>query len=223
MSKRLLTVQINKKGQQIFSDSDLTVGIVRSFGKSSEHCVVCAMLTPFGDENIIEFSQNWLVYASVVKTIKTLHTVTGNIELSAEMGKSYTFDGIKFCDDTGQGSPGFICIKNKSEKIHSLIAGLSQGISIQGREENSSPVNIASIPLNMATYFEPLNKIKVFIASGIEARRILPSKMLCPNTIEEKVKNGQLQIGTPLEVQMNDEITYIHYDNTDNLFVLGKY
>ncbi|UCH98432.1 MAG: hypothetical protein JSV88_16745 [Candidatus Aminicenantes bacterium] len=225
MNYHQLTIEIDLDGLKKIQEFQQSVAIVRSFkgfDPSKEHPVVCIAFEPFWQYNIIKFTTDWKMVVST-QSIKEYNTVLVQCETISpvSVGYTYTYNGVSF-DEGRKGLPSQYGLDNQHDKKETITVGMSQKVISPNEDEQFRQTNAAAVPFDNIIYFEPLEKIKVFLANNMKNGLILPPNILIPNTDRRPISGPlEIVIGRYLEVNLTDKETIIHYDNKNNTFALG--
>ncbi len=221
MTTYTLKVQIDTAGRKKMDQYGQKVAIIKSFQGQVTFNVVWLAFEPFGDENIIQFYDEYSLYASLTPVIAGRKPAINLIQ-QVSGGYTYTFENGAF--DSGKaglqaGRFGF-CNLQKND-TQTLTTGLAQKIIDLRGSISFMPINATQIPYNETVYFAPLEKIKVFAGSNIESSLILDPGILHKARARAAAHTGQI-LTRYIELDFASTLSQtIHYDNALNQFALG--
>lgn len=201
-------VQLQKYNQQII--------IVRSFAQTDTFVVASFAFPPFATDNIVEFFPVWQEYATVQK-IAGFTVLKPAFPYTISAGYKIQFTPVGFQNQTPAYSPVVYGFENQNSAFPAITGGLTQQIYGNGNTVNAV-MNVSAIPFNQTTYYQPLNSVKVFVASGISSNMVLPVSLLSDGS-NNKGYAGTT-VGKYLEVDISKN-TNIYFDSINNIFVLG--
>lgn len=218
MNQHILNIQTDTNSRKFLLKNEQTICIVRSFSTQNDYLVICASFEPLGASNKVKFG-SWKIYATT-QSVKNQTRIKPNLKEGANLGNRYVLDNIAFRADGTSYSKEVIGIDNQRKLANSqnTTLGLAQAIGIN---ENWSLciTNSYSVPYNQTVYFEPLPKVKVFIASGIKKDMVLPRQMLQAQVVRNKRRS--IVIGKYLEVDLK-QVKAIYFNKEMNTFEVGS-
>lgn len=214
-----LTIEIDKVGRERMLQFNEQVVLVKMFDDPAKDLVVWIAFAPFGQENIVQFTSDYSVYASEQQMVVDT-TIRMMISQQATTGNLYTLDNTGF-DSGKENVPDEYGVNNQHQGLTEITVGLAQKIIKPNNEEPIAPINIAVVPYNQTIYFKPIEKILVFVASAMQDGLILPQEIINSNTESPSFRSEPI-VGQALTVDFTSVSSEtIHYNNTTNTFILG--
>ncbi|SEA44111.1 hypothetical protein [Pedobacter hartonius] len=211
-----LNIQFDSNGIRQLKSNNEKVVIIRSFAQDDAYAVACFVFSPFTIENIVQFAPVWQEYATIQKIV-SFDILTAGIVTSISAGYKAQLTGAEFQNITAAYSSLVYGFENLNNGYPAITGGLTQQIMGDGNIFDAI-VNVSSIPYNQTTYYQPLDSVKVFVASGISNNMIIPFSLLSPSG-GMKIPELSTTVGKYLEVNISKDAA-IYFDSTNNVFVL---
>lgn len=214
-----LNIQIDQTGRQFLLDNNEAIVLALPQDEDYKYLVACVSFSPFGDNNTVDFFDDWIEYTSS-QNISYMDIIKMNAQQKVNIGNVYTFDNAGFQGSSPAYSDQVYGLLNERniDGNYNLTCGLGQKISINN---DSDPgyyaINVYSVPYNQTIYFETNSLVRVFVASGISNNMIISSAMLSPTA---RTKNNAI-VGSYLEIDLQ-QISTIYFDNLTHTFKIGS-
>jgi hypothetical protein len=200
-------------------DNKETIVLALPQDEDYKYLVACVSFSPFGDNNTVEFLDDWIEYASS-QSISYMDIINMNAQQKVNMGNVYTFNNTGFKESSPAYSDQVYGLLNERniDGNFNLTCGLGQKIDINSNSDAGYyAINVYSVPYNQTIYFETNSIIWIFAAGGISSNMIVPSNMPTPDTKTQK----SVAVGSYLEIDLKQTST-IYFDNLTHTFKLGS-
>jgi hypothetical protein len=214
-----LNIQIDQTGRQFLLDNNETIVLALPQDENYEYLVACVSFNPFGNNNTVDFFDDWIEYASS-QSISYMDIIKMNTEQKVNKGNTYIFDNAGFQGSSPAYSDQVYGLLNERniDLNHNLTCGLGQKININNNSDaDYYAINVYSVPYNQTAYFETNSKIWIFAAAGISSSMIIPSNMPTSNSKTQK----SITIGSYLEIDLK-QTSSIYFDNLTHTFKVGS-
>ena len=215
-----LNIQIDVTGRRNLLDNNETIVLVFPQGQYDKYFIACVSFSPFGDNNLVEFSDAWVAYASA-QDINHWDIAHMDASVKAAPGYVQAFTNLGFEGNRPAYAKQVFGILNNRDigAGNNLCCGFGRQIKVNNNSTNYV-VSLSSLPYNQTFNFEAGTKLRIFLAKGFQSNMIVPAAALTPVSTAAARSAMPPFIGSYLEIDLDDTNT-VHFDSATNVFVEG--
>ncbi|TGE28371.1 hypothetical protein [Hymenobacter metallicola] len=210
-----VTIQLQSADLRYILSLNQQIIIVRSLKNEGNYVVACYASVPVFPTTTLQFGPNWYVFAAPVPSAFDQLPQLPTTAQVVDAGTVYTFSAGIFGQQQPAYSPTvFGCDNTVAQPIG---FGVAQDLGVNGVPA-PAPLAIMEAPTNQTSYLEPIDEIKIFLASNLTVGQVLPAALLTPIGGSSVNQRGGFSVGQYLAVPLTQDVT-VGFNSASNSFV----